>query len=96
MLDGVPDELYQWVATVRDSLTTAFAAMEARHAAHFGHRPEGAERGAHAAYFQSIPGANPAVLFRMLDGKPYDDLIWKAVRPEPETPQTAWTREVPA
>ncbi|MCW2953245.1 MAG: hypothetical protein JWQ48_2415, partial [Conexibacter sp.] len=49
--------------------------------------PADADRKALAAYFLASD-ADPSVLFRMLDGKPYADLLWKAVRPEPLTPAT--------
>jgi hypothetical protein len=54
----------------------------------FAARPADADRKTLAAYFLAS-GANPAVLFRMLDGKPYDDLIWKAIKPGPSTPYQA-------
>jgi hypothetical protein len=30
----------------------------------------------------------------MLDGKPYDDLIWKAIRPGPLTPDRVFSEDV--
>jgi hypothetical protein len=95
MLDGIPDELYAWISGIQAELLEAFNAERDRCQQVFDLRPTpGAdERKVLAAYFQANPGANTAVLFRMLDGKPYDDLIWKSIKPEPTTPDTIWTRK---
>jgi RNA ligase len=92
LLDGVPDEIHDWISAVRRELNARFFDEDSHCRAVFGDRPVDADRKALATYFQSSE-ANPAVLFRMLDGKPYDDLIWKAIKPEPTTPDTVWTRD---
>lgn len=91
MLDGIPDELHQWIQKVQLDLFDDFMAIESAAADVFAERPETDDRRALAEYFKAS-GANTAVLFKMLDGKPYRDLIWKAIKPEPETPGTIWTR----
>jgi RNA ligase len=86
LLDGVPDEIYAWIARTRDHIEAAYDAEQTTAHAVFDARPAG-DRKTLAAYFLAS-GANAAVLFKMLDGKPYEDLIWKAIRPEPQTPAT--------
>ena len=90
MLDGLPDEIHQWISETRRTLYARFYDEESNCQIVFGDRPVDADRKALAAYLTASP-VDPAVLFRMLDGKPYDDLIWKAIKPEPTTPDTVWT-----
>lgn len=88
LLDGVPDEIYQWVVSTRKDLVTKYTNVEGACKGIFACRPHTDERKALAEYFLAS-GAHSSVLFRMLDGKPYDDLIWKAIRPGPEVPDVA-------
>jgi RNA ligase len=92
-LDGVPDEIYEWVDATAEALERDFAAREAAAQAVFRRRPHFTDRRQIAEYF-TRSGGNTAVLFRMLDGKPYEDLIWKAIKPEPSTPETHGAEEV--
>ncbi len=80
LLDGVPDEIYDWITATRADLQRAYDLQHYAAADVFSARPETDDRKALAAYF-TTSDANPAVLFRMLDGKPFDDLIWKAIKP---------------
>lgn len=91
MLDGIPDELHDWIQQVQLDLFDAYMAVESAAADVFAARPETDDRRTLAEYFQAS-GANTAVLFKMLDDRPYRDLIWKAIKPEPTTPDTIWTR----
>lgn len=95
MLDGIPDELHQWIQKVQLDLFDSFMAIESAAADVFVERPETDDRRTLANYFKASE-ANTAVLFKMLDGKPYRDLIWKAIKPEPKTPDTIWTRDLEA
>lgn len=81
ILESVPDELYQWIKTKVKELKAAFKAIEDQCKADFKILED---RKATAAYFNSC--AYPGVLFSMLDGKRYDDKIWRLVRPEFEQP----------
>lgn len=85
LIAGVPDEIYDWVEATRADLQEAFRAEWTRASLVFHQRPLTNDRRAVAEYFKAS-GANTAVLFRMYDSKPYDDLIWRAIRPEPLTP----------
>lgn len=87
LLDGVPDEIHDWIVSTRHDIRRAFDEREIAAGSVFDLRPADADRKALAAYFLASD-ADPSVLFRMLDGKPYADLLWKAVRPEPLTPAT--------
>lgn len=95
MLEGIPDELHRWIQQVQLDLFDDYMAIESAAADVFAGKPDTDDRKALAEYFQAS-GANTAVLFKMLDGKPYRDLIWKAIKPEPATPDTIWTRDVEA
>jgi RNA ligase len=94
-LDGVPDELFGWVDTAQAGLRDEFKAQAEAALALFKGRPPTEDRREIAEYFKRS-GGNTGVLFRMLDDKPYDDLIWKSIKPEPTTPDTIWTRDVEA
>jgi RNA ligase len=85
LLVDLPDEIHRWISQVRTSIRVAFDDEEGRASSVFEQRPDTADRKTLAQYFVASD-ANPAVLFRMLDEKPFDDLIWKAIRPAPSTP----------
>lgn len=81
LLARVPDEYYRWVQATSDELRAAYAAIEAEARATFvdlGDRKLNAERYKQFAY--------PHLLFAMLDSKPYDDAIWKMIRPSTALP----------
>jgi hypothetical protein len=85
LLKDIPDEIFNWIEQVRTDLTDQYTEIEMQAAHVFDTRPKDADRKTLAAYFTQS-AANPSVLFRKLDGRPYDDLIWKAIKPEPLTP----------
>jgi RNA ligase len=100
LLDGVPDEIYDWITRTRDELQAAFDEVELESRLAFDARPGGMDRKQTAEWFKVaaeapayVRGPNLAVLFKMLDGKPYADLIWKNIRPEPETPASILSLE---
>lgn len=82
-VDMLPDEIYRWVRSEKEDITArrdsiASAASEAfSRIAHLG-RKEFA--GAALEYEW------PQVLFAMLDGKPWDHMVWKMVEPDYRTP----------
>ena len=79
-LEGVPDELYAWCATVIAELRARFAEVEAAAREVVAAVPEGvARRDAAAVITRS---EHPGIAFRMLDGKPYVEQVWRAIRPE--------------
>lgn len=94
-LDGVPDEIFGWIEETIFGLRARYRFEEESAFSYYRARPPVDDRKEVAAYFQRC-GGNPAILFRLLDGKPYEDLIWKAIRPDPTTPDTVWNQEVAA
>jgi RNA ligase len=88
LLVDLPDEIHRWISDTRASLQAAYEDELSRASEVFEQRPLDAERKTIAEYF-ARSDANLAVLFRMLDGKAFDDLIWKAIRPEASTPGDA-------
>lgn len=80
----LPDEVYDWVSGVESDLKKEYAAIECRAMEIFGSirhlsRKEFA--------FAALEYGCSSVLFRMLDGRTYGDLIWKMVEPEYRIPR---------
>jgi RNA ligase len=84
LVDRVPDDFARWVQATAARLNGAYAAIERECRAALAKRPD-ADRRTVADYFQTC-GVNTAVLFKMLDGRAYDDIIWRALRPDHERP----------
>jgi RNA ligase len=81
LLDRVPDEFYKWVKLVCLQLEDQFNKIEKKAKSEFKYfesRKEAAE------YFSTC--SYPAILFRMLDKRPYEDIIWKMIKPSYERP----------
>jgi RNA ligase len=81
-LEQVPDEFYDWVKATSAELKEEFARIEALCQAEFKHFEDRKEA---ALYYQSAT-TYPAVMFKMLDGRPYDHIIWKFLEPEYQKP----------
>ncbi len=81
LIEKVPDEFYEWVKQTRAELLTEFANIEHICKQEFKIL---ATRKDTALYFQECQF--PGVLFNMLDGKNYDEIIWKAIRPKHSKP----------
>lgn len=82
LLEHVPDEFDAWVrATVAD-LDTRFEQLDAAVRRRFAALPA-ADRRAQAAQLAGDPLRH--AVFRLLDGRPYHDLLWKMIRPEQPT-----------
>jgi RNA ligase len=83
-LDGIPDEIYGWIKEVKKELTDAYCVMEMEATKIFNEiktplRKEFALR--------ALDYDCSSILFRMFDGSPYEELIWKAIEPEYKTPR---------
>lgn len=79
LLEMVPDEFYNWVkATVAD-LNGQFSAIEKEAFRVLAMVQRDAPRKEQAALIEK--SKYPHVVFLMLDGKPYAELIWKYIRP---------------
>lgn len=87
LLDQVPDEFYNWVKQTKSNLENEFNSIEEESNILF-HRffswGVGETRAEFAEYAKKQK--YPAILFRMLDGKSHDELIWRIVRPEFQKP----------
>lgn len=87
ILDNVPDEFYEWVREQADKLKADFTDIEfaaqntLRHVQHLPTRKEVAAD----VVMQNMPLIR-AVVFAMLDGKEYRQIIWKSLRPKYERP----------
>ncbi len=75
ILEKVPDEFYAWVHSTIDKFNTAFKTIEEEAKADFKTFDTRKEA---AAYYMTCKF--PTILFHMLDGKNYDDVIWKIVK----------------
>ena len=76
ILDRVPDEFYHWVRKTCDLLRGQFQDIETAAKAEFKVFDSRKEA---ALYFQTCQ--YPAILFKMLDGRPYNHIIWQHIRP---------------
>jgi RNA ligase len=80
MLDRVPDEFHRWLRDTIDGLQRQFTAIESECRMVLADpRVDRADRKATAAFFQPHP--HRAALFAMLDGKRYDHIIWRTLKP---------------
>jgi RNA ligase len=75
-LDSVPDEFYTWVKTVKADLEAQYQTIETEARRVF---KDLGDRKQTAAYFQTQ--ANAKILFLMLDGRDYSQVIWRQVKP---------------
>lgn len=81
ILDRVPDEFYDWVKITHAKLLDNFAEIEAQAKLDFKILED---RKTTAIYFQTCQF--PSVLFKMLDQQPYDQVIWKIIKPDYQKP----------
>lgn len=89
-LDSLPDEIYSWIAAEKTSMEQAHKSITDASKNIFGQikHLNRKEFAAEALKYECRP-----VLFAMLDGKPYDEMVWKMVEPSFRTPFGAKTQE---
>lgn len=108
LLDRVPDEFYDWLQRVREALTEQFDDIRQRCEIDFDETL--ALTGIEMTEDDGGVGLTPQfrkafalrvkdheykdILFRMLDGKPYADAIWKRLRPFYEKPFMTQSEDV--
>jgi len=81
LAEQVPDEFHSWLRAVEERLRSRYREVEAAcRVAATSPRVDPADRRATAAWV-AICGANTAVVWRMIDGRDYESLIWRQVRP---------------
>jgi len=78
----VPDEFYDWMKAVSDDLEQQFTKIEQDAFRVLSQVPT-AERKVQAEFVKKQK--NSALVFQMLDQKPYSDMIWKMIRPEADS-----------
>lgn len=81
ILERVPDEFYDWVKETHAKLLNDFAQIEAESQSEFKILTTKKET---ALYYQTCK--YPAILFKMMENRPYDHIIWKMIRPKFEKP----------
>jgi RNA ligase len=84
MLNRVPDEFYRWVEVTADSLGHAYADIETECRVRLAEVSELPTRKDQALAIADF--AHKAVVFKMLDGKPHAEAIWRMLRPAAERP----------
>ena len=77
ILEKVPDEFYSWVRSVESTLRGNFRQIEETAKSEMKEFPTRKET---AQYFLTCE--YPQVMFYLMDGKNYTNMIWKMVRPE--------------
>lgn len=81
LLDKVPDEFYDWVKATIQTLKEQYNTIEQQAQQDFKILDT---RKSTAAY--NFTTQYPAILFKMMDNRPYDYIIWKMIRPTFEKP----------
>ncbi|WP_337040587.1 T4 RnlA family RNA ligase [Emticicia sp. 17c] len=81
LLEKVPDEFYDWVKKTQQQLLFNFEKVENQARNEFKIFETRKEA---AIYYQSC--THPAVLFKMMENKPYQQIIWKMIKPKFEKP----------
>lgn len=81
ILETVPDEFFDWVKSVVEKLMRDYQQIEDDAKATF---KDLGDRKTNAAYY--LTQKYPQILFKMLDKKPYNSIIWQLIEPEFEKP----------
>jgi T4 RnlA family RNA ligase len=81
LLDRVPDEFYDWVKETKAQLLEKYSEIEAEAKKDFKVLENRKET---ALYF--LQCQYPAVLFKILDGQNYNEVIWKMIKPDYQKP----------
>ena len=84
IVEDAPEQFREWVHLQADAIRVTYDVIESDVAREYALRPETTDRKALAAYITQC--RHPAVMFAMLDSKPYAEIIWKMIKPEPASP----------
>lgn len=82
LAETVPDEFFDWLTKIVERLTGEVRSLEDAVDAAHGSVSTLDSRKEQAIVLASHPSAVRAAVFRRLDGKPYHDILWRAVKPE--------------
>lgn len=82
LVENVPDEFADWLRSTIVEYETAVEALRSEHLeAYRSLELDPADRKGAAAKIMAA-GVDHSVLFKILDNRPYDDILWKRIRPE--------------
>lgn len=84
IIENTPDEFYEFVSRTAIDLRSAYTAIEHYTQNKLTAMPKFTERRLMAEYV--VQTDYPAVLWKMIDGKAYDQIIWKLIKPKYEKP----------
>lgn len=80
ILDNIPDEFYDWVRKTEADLRAEFQRIEDYNRQKLADMPDFETRRDQAVYVAET--LYPSILWNMIDGKDYDKLIWRYLKPE--------------
>lgn len=90
LLDRVPDEFDHWVRETARDLTLRFENIQRDYVSHFLEiKDKSPDRKSFAEKAKGFP--HSGILFALLDGREYDEQIWKIIRPTYQKP--FWKKE---
>lgn len=81
----VPEEFKKWVLDTEDQLKSQFDRTQ-RVARDFCERAKDLASRKEQALFLNVHCPYPGIVFKMLDDQPYDQIIWKLLKPKAERP----------
>jgi RNA ligase len=84
LLEKVPDEFFAWVKSTQQSLQEQYSMIEQAGQALYEQVKDLPTRKEQAAIACKSPYSD--IVFRLLDGKPYAEQIWKRIKPMAERP----------
>lgn len=87
-LESIPDEVYNWVKCVKDDLCQKYKLIEDEAIKNFKQIPS-VDRKSFAEKAKQFN--NHSILFKMLDKKPYESIIWKIIEPDFQRPKAEET-----
>lgn len=88
LLDKVPDEFFSWVKNTKSSLEEKFTVVkESADKAYSRIKDLPSRKEQAMAIMQNADSRQySGIIFKMLDKKPYDEIVWKMIRPVAEKP----------
>ena len=84
LMHHVPDEFYDWVKKTKQKLQDDYSTIAINARNYFVKAQAKVSRKEHAEYFKKFK--YPSILFKMLDGNDYSEMIWKIIKPEYSKP----------
>jgi T4 RnlA family RNA ligase len=81
ILEDVPDEFFAKIDEYAEELTSQYIKIEAQALAHFASISVHTDSRAEFAKYAKLSPLAP-VMFKMLDGKDYSEVIWRMIKPE--------------